>query len=537
MIEQQRPVLKGTRMNAVYTKQKLNQYKDHAFIEALPEVMVAENALASLFQLPAFDPAERDYPQELIYHSITYNLTLIFQPFSRHEDLRLAISAQIRNGYIGRHPFTPDFIKKARKNSIKEMVAYGKAGSFALVGPSGMGKSRVLEIILLSYPQVIYHSVYQRKKTPFTQLVWLKVDCPSFANNTTMKALGVIILETMDSVLGTSYALEAKRRKYNMEEVLNDVGNKCHIHGVGLLCIDEIQRLKYAQEGSAKILEFFVSLVDKVGIPIIFVGTPAASGLFGGAFANARRETGYGDFLWDRMENDNEWKELIETLFDYQWTNINVNYKDYVNLFYELAQGIPDIAVKLYAMAQWDAVRAEKKQSKSDDDNTSDAASPLSPVRVRDVAERCLKLVAPMLKALRDKDVKRISEYSDLSISWADVHNLMKKSPSTDIEQCADGKSTNIKEIAAWLRDAGVANEKAQEAAEQAVAQLGEGNLETAKYHAFDLIVKATKAKGRNKGKLSNKASGQTNSKNKVTRDDASAKSMLSNVAKDELDI
>ena len=58
-------------------------------------------------------------------------------------------------------------------NAFRFDAPKSTALSYSLIGCSGSGKSTTLQRILNLYPQVIYHEKYN-----FTQLVYLKIDCP-----------------------------------------------------------------------------------------------------------------------------------------------------------------------------------------------------------------------------------------------------------------------------------------------------------------------------------------------------------------------
>lgn len=59
-----------------------------------------------------------------------------------------------------------------------------------------------------------------------------------------------------------------------MMTVMNQVARNC---ALGILVIDEIQHLSLARSGgSEKMLNFFVNLINNVGVPVILVGTPKA---------------------------------------------------------------------------------------------------------------------------------------------------------------------------------------------------------------------------------------------------------------------
>jgi len=446
-----------------------------------------------MYVLPKRQANEKNLPKEYIYNILLYILPQVFQVLPRHIDLQIAMSAQIRNRYVGFMPFTPDFIKKARINNIKDLIAEPTTNSFALIGPSGTGKSRILKIILLNYPQVIYHSIYKGRVIPFTQLVWLKVDCPSRAS---LKTLGLNILGTMDAILGTDYRHKAIKGDLSADDIVNEVGNKCHIHGVGVLVIDEIQRLNNATDGPQQMLDFFVSMMDKIGTPMILVGTPSATGIFTNAFANARRNSGFGDFLWGRLSDDDHWSELIDTLFEYQWTKKEASANDFTSLFYQIAQGIPDVAVKLYAMCQWKAIE------RGMDVLTKDLVEELSITGLR--------LVAPMLNALRNNDYAALSQWSDLCMSWMNVQNIMR-SESTDGRITCDGNSVRVQEVIIWLREAGVPAADAEKAVKEAVSDWGDADLEKIRRYAYEKATRMTSRSQRH-NKTQGKANGSKDS-------------------------
>src|SRR5690606_31628170 len=67
---------------------------------------------------------------------------------------------------------------------------------------------------------------------------------------------------------------------------------------------------------------------------------------------------------------------------------------------YEQSQGIVDIAVKLYALSQGRAIETEKET--------------ITPAMIRKVANDDLKLVQPMLKALKSGLPSEIEKYEDI---------------------------------------------------------------------------------------------------------------------------
>ena len=70
--------------------------------------------------------------------------------------------------------------------------------------------------------------------------------------------------------------------------------------GLGMLVIDEIQHLKQAKSGgSEKMLNFFVTLVNTIGVPVVLIGTTKAMSVLQSEFSQARRGSGQGDMVWE----------------------------------------------------------------------------------------------------------------------------------------------------------------------------------------------------------------------------------------------
>lgn len=93
---------------------------------------------------------------------------------------------------------------------------------------------------------------------------------------------------------------------------------------------------------------------------------------------------------------------FVSSMWNNQWTNdaIPLN-DDFKNALYEESQGITDIAVKLYAMAQIRAIALGHDTFKPSD--------------FRAVAAEGRGLAKPILDALRSGDCKKIDRYGDIA--------------------------------------------------------------------------------------------------------------------------
>jgi hypothetical protein len=264
---------------------------------------------------------------------------------------------------------------------------------------SGIGKSRTALKILNLYPQVIRHNHYRGQNFTHLQLVWLKLECPFDGNP---RGLCIEFFKAIDSILGTTYHRDYVRDRRLQDELLSDMATVASNHFLGVLVIDEIQRLSLAKSGGAdKMLNFFVHLINTIGVPVNLIGTYKAMSVLSGEFSQMRRGTGQGDMIWDRMANDEQWKLFVESLWRFQYTkkhcSLTPNLSD---ALYEETQGITDFAVKVYMFAQERAIDSGRES--------------ITPAIIRSVAKDKLNIPREVLNALKLGDKRILSKFEDV---------------------------------------------------------------------------------------------------------------------------
>ncbi len=135
-------------------------------------------------------------------------------------------------------------------------------------------------------------------------------------------------------------------------------------------------------------LSFFVQLDNQIGTPVVLIGTSKVLPILTGEFRRARRAAGQGDMVWDRMKEDARWRFFLETLWKYQYVDEPSPLTDDLShTLYDQSQGITDIAIKLFFLAQMYAT-VRKKPS-------------VTPMIIKAAARERLRLVKPFLDALR----------------------------------------------------------------------------------------------------------------------------------------
>jgi len=454
--------------DAVYNEQPLPEYAENLFICALPPIKDPLEVINDLRILPRFDENEINLPPHLRVHALQRLTTQFFQPFAQHLMLEARFALLIRQGYLGRNPgsveekhlFNNNYDNvraKAFSLTPRKSIA-STASSFAIVGTSGCGKTFAIKHILSKYTPAMYHPKLHRIQIPY-----LILECPSHGS---VKVLCRNFFTAVDNLAGTEYIHRHVKSRTGTDDLIAAMSQVASTHGLGVLVIDEIQKLSiHRSGGDEKMMNFFVTLVNMIGIPVVMVGTPKAERLFEEDFSLARRSSGLGMVAWDQMPEDSNWNALLELLWNYQWLKNKVPLTaDIRNVLYECSQGVIDILLKLFVLSQWRAMLTKTEA--------------LSEALIRRVYQQELKAVHPMLAALRSKDRQQIERFSDLRVTGVEDRMIQTamKSVSVVITQPAsieqsieiEDKINKIKELA---RELGIHDDIAEPMIRAEIAQ------------------------------------------------------------------
>lgn len=399
---------------AVYGDPELPEYKENPLIAALPPIYDEVAITKKLRMLPSIASEEINLEGRIRVHAIARLLSQFFQPLSHHLQLENKISLMIRQGYLGRSPKTADFnkhLQNAYERTVRgDLDAFvfvdvkSTATDMSLFGCSGCGKTKTVERILSTYPQVIRHSTYN-----ITQIVYLKLDCPPDGD---LDELCLSFFSAVDVLLKSRYSHTHGKKRLGTPRLLANMCQVACLHAIGLLVIDEVQNLSEARSGgSRKMQNFFVSLVNNIGVPVMQIGTFKARRLFQGSFRGARRVTGIGSLFWDRVPNNKVWHNLVKVLWRYQWLQKATPLTNEIEVrLYELSQGVMDIVAKLFVLAQARAIAIKLEM--------------ITPDLLTAVYEDELKPVHPMLEALKSNDPAKIAKFDDLVMPDIEVRLL-----------------------------------------------------------------------------------------------------------------
>lgn len=407
------------------------------FTRALGLPPELEERVGILDKRPEFDPSERGLPHGQRRYCVLRIFDLMV-PIARQVQLVERINMIIRQGYKSRDPskglHKAAFLASARaieRFGTREEYRSGEEAepvvpiggvpvSFALVGDPGQGKTVSTSNALAAIPQKVlpqtaYHVV---------QVVHLRVDCPTSSGR---RQFCLNAVTALDEILGTTYVKDLGNPRLPVEYLMLQLSHLMTLHAVGLLVVDEIQHLLTVKEGSKPLLNFLVTIQNTLGVPVMLIGTNEARPLLGKAFRQARRAAGLGQPNWHRMREDDEWADWLEEVWRYQWTAIETPLtQDISTTVYDESQGILDVAIKLFVLAQLRAIELGEIRGEPET---------ITPELLRKVAADEFGCIEPMIRALRDGREEVLREIPDLVPLQQHVDRLLSDATKMGLDE------------------------------------------------------------------------------------------------------
>jgi hypothetical protein len=390
-------------------------------LRGIPEADEFENVYEALASPPAMHDGERLLPPVQRRRIVVRRLSNYFQPGMRHLRLYEGIIGQIRDGYEGRARTMDEHDRRIREvadlHQDGKLIANGTepdarftskaiglnntSRSSVLLGTPGMGKSLTVEEILRRIPEVISH----RSGTKLDQICWMKLDCP---HKSSVKSLCIDFFSEVDRILRFDkphYLRMYAALRSTEEQMMSHMALVANLHALGLLVIDEVQHLAGSD---GHLLRFLVTLINRIGVPVMLIGTTDAVDVIGDTARLARRGVGQASAIWERYdEDDPDWTNFLDDLWQYQWTAVHTELgPELRDRIYHHTQGIIDLAVKLFMLAQMRAIRIGAGTGREEriTEKLLDA-----------VAKEEMALVRPLVEALRTGMRAEIRKYKDLT--------------------------------------------------------------------------------------------------------------------------
>jgi hypothetical protein len=338
-------------------------------------------------------------------------LKRFYEPLTEQHSIAQTLGEMVRSGYVNRNPVNPQF-KRFLQQSYSQRQFTDKVepvpdidpmcDSYAIIGISGVGKSRLTRRGLAQFPSLIWHPELRMYQIPY-----IIVECPY---NGTIRQLAMNFFNELDKIASTSYEIRFSRRKMTVEELIREINAAAHLFGIGLIVIDEIQHAQAASgtAGEKRFLNFLVRFVNTSVAPVVLIGTMSSLEMLQSDFRQARRTIGA---LLRNHQKDEEWDHFMTSMWQYQWTRIPTPLTKDLNMaMYERTQGVLDLAIKLYQYAQRRAIDCQAEEITVD--------------LIHTVANEELTRVAPMVEALALGDYPKLARYGDLTMPEIDNTKL-----------------------------------------------------------------------------------------------------------------
>ena len=395
----------GTKaVEAVYHHFPLKEFNENPFIQALNPLASKTTIIEKMTVIPDYGEDERHADKHYRIYMLQ-RLYQLFQPLPIHVKVWDMIHNLIIEGYLARNPFDRDYIRylnESGKEIINNTHDFSNNDKFrttsscgTFIGFSGMGKTTTVNRILNNISQVIVHNTYKGNHFNQIQLVWLKLEAPPTSS---LKALCLQFFVKIDEVLGSNNYQKYVSRNSSVDSMLPVISQLAHNVGLGILVIDELQNIR--SKGAHQILNFFVNLINS-GVNIALIGTPGSYRLFDEELRMARRLTGSAEIIYENMNFDAEFKFLLESIWQYQWTKEHTPLSDeIVTEIYHHTQGISDLMVKLVIYSQQYAIETGKER--------------LSVKLISRVAKERFKSLKPMIEAIRSGNPYKMAKYEDI---------------------------------------------------------------------------------------------------------------------------
>lgn len=349
----------------------------------------------------------------------------LFVPFTRHYDIYETIDMMIREGYririhslknLQRSYFellnkSQEPLIDAEKKLAEDYEDLGDTLTAALIGCSGIGKTRTVTRVLSLYDQVIVHDRIAGV-TNFTQIVYLRVECP---HDGSIKSLCLDIISEIGRLTGEDLASGLIKSRSSAAQLKSVTARLLGLYNVGILVIDEIQNLLSSRYDHEQLFNFIVAVSNTMSVPLFFVGTPKAGEIMHKDLRIARRFGTMGVRQWRPLEyGSKDWNIFLKCLWS---CNVLPDHSPeppakIEKLLYTLSQGITDLLIKILILSQMRAMVTEQTS--------------LSEEIINTVFDSYFNSVRPMIAAMQKNDTASLEKYHDISLPEVEFNNALK---------------------------------------------------------------------------------------------------------------
>ena len=313
-------------------------------VDYLPSMMDKQSAVRAMVQMPDYDPniIHCSQPERLVALNNLYDLFLPGEmSIEIYTKLYLALYRSLQKKDTKNAILQSNELFK-KHHGMNGSSVIGGADCLAIVGDSGIGKSRTLSRVV----DIITGSNCIVLTDPYRKIIpCISIQTPF---DSSVKSLLLEILRTVDIVLNTKYYEYAIRSKATTDNLIGTVSQVALQH-IGMIIVDEIQNCIHAKQGR-NLVGTLTQLINSAGVAIVMVGTPECESFFESEMYLARRTQG---LHYGALQNDEYFRDLCTALFQFRYVQNGVVLSDdMIYWLYEKCQGNTSVLVSLIHDAQ-----------------------------------------------------------------------------------------------------------------------------------------------------------------------------------------
>lgn len=429
--------------SADYRNTGVSRFSGNPFIEALPQIEQTKlEFLTLLSHYPPKPTAATRRAGEVIRMMEMSTINDIVFPFPEYQKAGIALATMMRDTYVARNPLT--VMDRQRRHALATNSADGfpfpanwksSAKGHFMMAVSGMGKTTFALSFLLRYPQVIAHSNYKGTDLRCHQVVYVVLRLP---HDATLKSLCIQFFDEIDKLLGTNYARQAKaiRNVAPMVELMNRVATAVSL---GFMVIDEVQNLRSARGQHAEfMLNLFSEIIERLGISLLALATPAVQSVIEDSVRNARKLTSHGQTVLRPMaRTDTQWLEFCETYWEYTFVKKKTPLtKEILNAWHTASAGNTAFASLAFILSQRNEIGGRE---------VIDVAA------FERTAATDMAFLQPAIAALRSKDPLKLRAFDDLIFSqkYRALRQLLGANDESPVNGTRRGGDEEFDDVAA----------------------------------------------------------------------------------------
>jgi hypothetical protein len=412
-------------IEATYQDTGVSRFKGNPFIEAMPTLELTKlDFLTSLSHYPQ-TPTDADrHAGEVVRTMEMSILNDVVYPFPEYQKAGIVLATIMRDSYVSRNPLKA--LDRQRRHALATGGSDGlpfpadwksSAKGHSMMAVSGMGKTTFADSFLLRYPQVIQHKQYEGEALQCFQIVYLVLHVP---HDGTLKSLCLQFFKEIDRLLNTNYSRQARAHDRIAQMILL-MGQVATTVSLGFIVIDDVQNLRYATGGNAEfILNFFSEIIERLGISLLALATPAVQAVLEGSVRNARKLASCGQTIIPPMaKNDPQWEGFCDTYWDYTFVRRKGRLDKTVrDTWHDVSAGNTAFAALAFMLSQRNEIGGRE---------IVDTAA------FRHTATTDMAFLQPAIAALRSGDPDKLRAFDDLFLSEK-FRDLRRQLGSRDVQ-------------------------------------------------------------------------------------------------------